>query len=148
MASNTWAPSLLFLLLLLVLVLCHFLLLLFRSSHMGLLVSTDPHSPDEVEHLHFQLSTHLLQQAVGSLPPPLPLSWQDYEQVWSDQSCSRKQCSVCVCVCVQLLMVASQLTIELTQSAQQLLHAFYHASRRMRSQKHSCDVPLTALDTM
>lgn len=50
---------------------------------------------------------------------------------------------------LQFLLVSSALPVSLTPAAQQLLKAFYLASRRVRvSNLYSTDIPVSALDSM
>ena len=50
---------------------------------------------------------------------------------------------------LQFLLVSSALPVSLTLAAQQLLKAFYLASRRVRvSNLYGTDIPVSALDSM
>lgn len=99
----------------------------FFHSQFGLVVVNDPSDLSTQDHLHDVMMSHVMNRSRSHCPDPL-LSQADLQQY---------------------LSIASGIEVKLSDSASELLKAFYVASRKVRaSSTHGTDVPIGALNSM
>lgn len=101
--------------------------LIFFYSQFGLVVINDPIDLYAKETLHDIMMTQVLNTSKGSLSWPM-VQLADLQQ---------------------FITIASQIEVELSVSASELLKAFYVASRKVRaSASHGTDIPIKSLHSM
>ena len=115
-------------------------------SSVGVVMFCDCPTSDGADFLSELLTQHILDRATGTARTP-PLSHSHLHQVHTPHPSHSSHLPSSSSL--QLLASVSGVAVALSPACQQLLRAFYLASRRVRaSSLHGTDMPVNALDVM